>query len=91
MTKTEIAQLVIFIIVELVGFIPVGIWALVNHTTEDKTDPALKLTTNYMVRSLLINIICIPLFIFLADKRLYVALILFVGQIANTILFRHRR
>lgn len=54
MDKKLIGEIVLFIIIEIVGLIPVGIHFLVKKTSEnEKGDLAVMLTRNVMFRALL--------------------------------------
>ena len=80
MDKKLIGEIVLFIIIEIVGLIPVGIHFLVKKTSEnEKGDLAVMLTRNVMFRAI---------FIFFSDKRIAVTVFLVAAQMINLFFFR---
>ena len=89
MDNKLIGEIVLFIIIEIVGLIPVGIHFLVKKTSEnEKGDLAVMLTRNVMFRALFIDVISIPIFIFFSDKRIAVTVFLVAAQMINLFFFR---
>lgn len=82
-------EIVFFIIIEILGLLPLGLYFLVKSNLED--DDAnyalLPAIFKFAVRGVVVVVICIPFFI-LFDKKLMVCLIGVVLQGLNLLLFK---
>lgn len=87
----DTALIIGFVILLVVGLIPVGIGALMV-TSSDKDELAIRrLGVNYAVRALILSTLVIPFFVVFKEKRTIVTIILVVGEFANLTLFKLRK
>lgn len=87
----DTALIIGFVILLVIGLIPVGIGALMVASS-DKDELAIRrLGVNYAVRALILSALVIPFFVVFKEKRTIVTIILVVGEFANLTLFKLRK
>lgn len=92
MSDKALAELILFIAIEAVGLLPLGIFLLIRHSSDDPaSDPSVRLSARSMYRALAVDFLAIPLFIFLPERRAAVAIFLVVAQVVNLAFFRKGR
>lgn len=87
----ELALIIGFIILIIIGLIPIGLSYLIWKSSDEDEVQIKKVAFGYAFRAIVLIGLVIPFFIFFKSKRTIIMIILLLGEVANITLFRLRK